>query len=294
MSDDVRSERRLASDAPLLDVRDLVVEYSPQRGGAAKRAVNGVDLVIHPGQTVGLVGESGSGKSTIGRAILGLTPATSGSLTFDGIDLRRATRRERRALAGALRVIFQDPYGSLNPARTIGRTLSEALRHAGLPRGEVAERTRRLVERVGLPADVLDRYPGQFSGGQRQRIAIARALVSGPRLVVCDEAVSALDLSVQAQILNLLGELQRESGLAYLFISHDLAVVRHLADHIVVLREGRVLEQGTAEAVYANPSHPFTRELLAAAPVPDPRHQRQRRLDRLPAVPGHTHPGVDA
>ena len=283
-----------ASQPPLLDVRRLAVEYYVGRHRV--RAVDDVDLAIAARETVGLVGESGSGKSTIGRAILGLTPVSQGTVRFAGTDITLAGHRERRRLSADLQVIFQDPYSSLNPTRTIGQTLTETLRAHEQP--AAAERTRRvhaILERVGLPAEAAGRFPSQFSGGQRQRIAIARALMLSPRLVICDEAVSALDLSVQAQVLNLLRELQNELRLSYLFIAHDLAVVRHLSHRIVVLYRGRVMEQGPAAAVYDQPGHPYTRVLRDAAPVPDPDLQRRRRAERLARVAAHTAPvGADA
>ena len=265
----------------LLDVRGLTVEFHRGRGSPALRAVDGVDLSIAARETVGLVGESGSGKSTIGRAILGLTPIKEGSVSFAGVDITRASYRARRRLSADLQVVFQDPYSSLNPTRTIGQTLAEPLRVHGRPeRAVVAERVALTLERVGLPSDAADRFPAQFSGGQRQRIAIARALMTQPQLVICDEPVSALDLSVQAQVLNLLRDLQDELKLSYLLISHDLAVVRHLSHRIVVLYRGRVMEQGSAATISGNPAHPYTQALLQAVPVPDPAVQRGRAATR--------------
>jgi oligopeptide/dipeptide ABC transporter ATP-binding protein len=272
---------RPGDGASLLDVRDLAVEYSPGRRRPPARAVDGVSLRIAPHETVGLVGESGAGKTTIGRAILGLAPITQGSIIFDGADIAHAGHRQRRALSADLQVVFQDPYNSLNPARTIGQTLREALQAQGrLDRIGAAERVREMLDRVGLPADAAHRYPAHFSGGQRQRIAIARALMARPRLVVCDEPVSALDVSVQASVLNLLRELQRDLELSYLFITHDLPVVRHVSHRIIVLYRGRIMEEGTAAMVYHRPSHPYTQALLDAAPVPDPDLQRARRAAR--------------
>jgi oligopeptide/dipeptide ABC transporter ATP-binding protein len=261
----------------LLEIRDLVVEYKLGRGRPPLRAVDGVSLTIAPGETVGLVGESGSGKTTIGRAVLGLAPISQGTITFDGADTTHADQRQRRELSSDLQVVFQDPYSSLNPTRTIGQTLAETLRAQGAGRAAAAARTRDMLARTGLPADAASRYPAHFSGGQRQRIAIARALMARPRLVICDEPTSSLDLSIQAQILNLLRELQNHFGLSYLFIAHDLAVVRYLAQRIMVLYRGRVMEQGDAATVYTSPAHPYTRALLAAVPVPDPDEQRARR-----------------
>ena len=284
----------------LLRVRDLNVAYRrPRRRGGDLHAVRGVDLTVRRGETVGLVGESGSGKSTIGSAILGLVPATGGTVDFDGADITRSSRADRQLLARRMQVVFQDPYGSMNPAHTVGDTLSEALHHnLGLPADAMRERVLRALDDVGLPPGAARRYPASFSGGQRQRIAIARALVMEPDFIVCDEAVSALDLSVQAQVLNLLARLKRTRGLSYLFISHDLSVVRYLSDRIVVLYSGRVVEHGPASQVADKPGHPYTRALLAAAPVPDPVIQRRRHAERLRTVSatpatGRTSTGCD-
>jgi len=263
--------------APLLQVQDLRVDFT-QGQGKVFQALKGVSLSIHPGETVGLVGESGSGKTTLGRVILGLTEATQGQILFDGEDITHASRARRRTLGRDIQVVFQDPYGSLNPARTVGDTLAEPLlSDKSLRTQDIAQRIAEVLQRVGMPADTAQRYPGQFSGGQRQRIAIARAVIAKPRLIVCDEPVSALDLSVQAQVLNLLKELQQSMGLAMLFISHDLTVVRHVSHRTVVLYRGDIVEQGDAAQVHEHPQHPYTRALLAAAPVPDPLIQRERR-----------------
>jgi len=255
----------------LLDVEGLTVRYHRR-----PPAVSDVDLTVGPGETVALVGESGSGKSTIGNAVLGLVPPAGGRVVFDGEDVTHATTARRRALTRQIQAIFQDPYGSLNPMRTIGQTLVEPLR-AHRIRVDERARVAEALERVGLPADAADRYPGQFSGGQRQRVAIARALMVGPKLVICDEPTSSLDLSVQAQVLNLLLRLQKEEGLGYLFITHDLAVVRHIAHRVVVLYEGRVVESGPTGQICDDPRHDYTRALLAAVPDPDPVEQRARR-----------------
>jgi oligopeptide/dipeptide ABC transporter ATP-binding protein len=262
----------------LLEVSELSVTYKTRRRGRPVAAVDRVSLSVGPNETVGLVGESGSGKTTISRAVLGLTPASGGTVRFEGEDITRASRSRRRALSRDLQVVFQDPYGSLSPTRTIGQTLAEPLiaHHLASPeeaKGQVAA----MLARVGLPADARSRFPGEFSGGQRQRVAIARALMPSPRLVICDEPVSALDLSVQAQVLNLLRGLQREYRLSYLFIAHNLAVVRHVSHRIVVLYRGQIMEQGPAAAVYDRPGHPYTRALLRAVPEADPRVQAARR-----------------
>lgn len=255
------------SDAPLLSIDSLRVVYGG-RGDRGFVAVNSVSLEIGAGEAFGVVGESGSGKSTIGRAILGLEPHYTGRILFDGQDLATLGARERRALTSDIQVIFQDPNGSLNPARTIGQTLAEPLLVHGKTKAQAEQRIREVLDQVGLPLDAAQRYPRAFSGGQRQRIAIARALTLKPRLIVCDEPVSALDLSIQAQILNLLARIQRETGVAFLFISHDLAVVRHVASRLIVLYRGTVLEAGETEAIYGDPQHPYTRRLLAAMPAP--------------------------
>jgi ABC-type oligopeptide transport system ATPase subunit len=273
MSVESTSHREVAVATPLLEVRNLVVRYGKK--GAA--AVDDVSFTIARGETLGLVGESGSGKTTIGRAILGLQPVTSGEIWFEGKNITRASVAERRSLQGDLRAVFQDPYSSLNPRRPIGDALAEPLRVAGVPRSERSMRADRALAAVGLPLGSADRYPRQFSGGQRQRIAIARALVTDPRLVVCDEAVSALDLSTQAQVLNLLAELRTGADLGYLFIAHDMAVVEFLAQRVVVLNRGRVVEQGPTAEVLGNPQHHYTRVLMAASPVPDPDEQARRR-----------------
>jgi peptide/nickel transport system ATP-binding protein len=273
----------LPSDDSLLTVRHLTVDYGGRRGRGGQRAIEDVSLDIAPGETVGLVGESGSGKSTIARAILGLAPVTSGTVTFAGRDITRASFHVRRRLASDLQAVFQDPTSSLNPSRTVGSILAEPMVARGIrDRSRVRDRVRVMLDKVGLPPDSAARYPGQFSGGQRQRIGIARALMLSPRLVICDEVVSALDLSVQAQVLNLLQDLQEGQKLSYLFVSHDPDVVRHLCDRVVVLYRGRVMESGEAGRVTSAPAHPYTADLLAAAPVPDPGVQRARHWLAVP------------
>jgi ABC-type oligopeptide transport system ATPase subunit len=262
--------------APLLQVQDLRVVF--RSGKKEFHALKGVSLDIHAGETLGLVGESGSGKTTIGKVILGQIPATSGRVLFDGEDITHATRTRRRELGRDIQVVFQDPYGSLNPVRTIGDTLAEPLLMQNmLTRQDHARKVAEVLEQVGMPQDTASRYPAQFSGGQRQRIAIARAVIGRPRLVVCDEPVSGLDLSVQAQVLNLLNDLQKSMGLTLLFISHDLTVVRHVSHRTAVLFRGDIVEMGDAAQVHDAPSHSYTQALLSAAPVPNPILQKQRR-----------------
>ncbi|HXD60582.1 MAG TPA: ATP-binding cassette domain-containing protein [Lacisediminihabitans sp.] len=272
----------MSAAQPILEVTDLVVDHGT--GRRRKRAVDGVSFSIPAGSTMGLVGESGSGKTTTGMAILGMLPIASGRVLFEGRDISRMSRGERRALGAQRQVIFQDPYSSLDPSKTIGYTLAEPCRivprEQRMSAAEITDRSAMLLQRVGLSEDAAHRYPAQFSGGQRQRIAIARSLMLSPRLIVCDEPVSALDLSVQAEVLNLLSELQRDLGLSLLFVSHDLSVVRHISHSIAVLQAGRIVELGTAEQVYERPREEYTRSLLAAAPVPDPAEQRARREER--------------
>ncbi|MEU2655952.1 ATP-binding cassette domain-containing protein [Streptomyces sp. NPDC007325] len=266
---------------PLLSVRELRVSF-PGKGRRAPRTevLKGVDLDIRPGETLGLVGESGSGKTTIGRAVLGLVPVASGTITFDGHRIDTAKRAERRALSRDIQVIFQDPYTSLNPSRTIGDTLSEPLRAQGTTTTEARARIAALLDQVRLPADATDRLPREFSGGQRQRVAIARALALSPRLVVCDEPVSALDLTTQATVLDLLLDIQEETGVAYLFVSHDLSVVRRMSHRVAVIHHGELVETGDADTVTRTPDHPYTRTLLLSAPVADVTEQKRRRTER--------------
>ena len=264
---------------PLLRAENVVVEYGSRR--KPNRVLHEVSLEIGAGECVGLVGESGSGKSTLGKAILGLVPVAGGRITFDGRDITHLKGRERRELASDIQVVFQDPYGSLNPMMTIGEILSEPLSTAGTPRSEARTIVGEMLERVNLPASVIDRYPSEFSGGQRQRIAIARALVRKPRLIICDEPVSALDLTTQATVLDLLIELQRDIGVSYLFVSHDLGVVRRICHRVAVMYRGKLVEIGEGEQVTRDPQHPYSRRLLAASPVADPARQAERRAEWL-------------
>lgn len=270
-----------ADESALLSVRDLRVSF-PGKGRRAPRneVLKGVGLTVRPGETLGLVGESGSGKTTIGRAVLGLVPVASGSITFDGERIDTASGARRRALSRDLQVIFQDPYTSLNPSLTIGDTLAEPLLGQGTDAREARGRVADLLDRVHLPADAARRLPREFSGGQRQRVAIARALALRPRLVVCDEPVSALDLTTQRTVLELLLEIQEETGVSYLFVSHDLSVVRFMSHRVSVIHRGEIVETGDAERITRSPEHPYTRTLLLSAPVADVAGQRRRREQR--------------
>jgi ABC-type glutathione transport system ATPase component len=267
--------------AGLLRVDNLVVEY-PGKGFRARpfRALTDINISIGQGETLGLVGESGSGKTTLGRAVLGLAPVTGGKITFEGRDISHASRKQRRVLSRDLQVVFQDPYTSLNPALEIGDILAEPLGVQGKPPAEARKRVRELLDQVGLPADAIHRLPREFSGGQRQRVAIARALALSPKLIVCDEPVSALDLSTQARVLDLFLQIQKDTGVSYLFVSHDLDVVRHISHRVAVMYHGEIVEQGPADVVTRDPEHPYTQRLLLASPVPDPDRQEQRRADR--------------
>jgi len=279
----------------LLDVKDVVVEY-PIKGfrKAPFKALKGVSLDIRPGETVGLVGESGSGKTTLGRAVLGLAPVTGGSILYKGADIAHLGRRERRALSSEIQVVFQDPYTSLNPSLTIEQILVEPLTIKNIPAKEASRRVLSLLDQVGLPQSAADRLPREFSGGQRQRIAIARALALEPRLIVCDEPVSALDLSTQARVMDLFKEIQERTGVAYLFVSHDLAVVRNLSHRVAVMYHGEIVEWGDGDQVTARPTHPYTQRLFLAAPVPDPVRQEQRRADRERLLTEQTEQGQQA
>ncbi|WP_062077189.1 ATP-binding cassette domain-containing protein [Demequina globuliformis] len=266
---------------PLLEGRDLKVSY-PVRGFRRKpiEIVHGVNFSVAPGETLGIVGESGSGKTTIGRAILGLALVTGGTVNFDGRDISHLGGAARRALAKDIQVVFQDPYSSLNPSLTIGETLAEPLIVQGWDKQAATKRVLELLDRVGLPKNAAARLPREFSGGQRQRVAIARALAPEPRLIVCDEPVSALDLSTQAKVMELLLDIQREMGVAYIFVSHDLAVVRHISHRVGVVYKGEIVEQGPVREVTTHPENPYTQRLLLAAPIADPLLQEKRRADR--------------
>ncbi|GHC46885.1 ABC transporter ATP-binding protein [Streptomyces cinnamoneus] len=274
---------------PLLSLRDVTKTFPGGRrrtgAGAPVRAVDGVSLDVAAGETLGLVGESGCGKSTTGRMIVRLLEPTTGSITYDGRDIGHLGRRELKPLRRELQMVFQDPHSSLNPRQTVARIIADPLLVQGSPAAEARRRAAELMELVGLIPEHLDRFPHEFSGGQAQRIGIARSLATRPRLIVADEPVSALDVSVQAQIVNLMERLQRELGLAYLFIAHDLSVVKRVCDRVAVMYLGRIVEVGAKERVYAAPAHPYTRALLSAVPLPDPAAERARERIVLPGDP---------
>ena len=272
------------SGAPLLEVTDLVKNFPIKSGVLIDRevgrvsAVDGVSLTVREGETLGLVGESGCGKSTLCRAILQLIEPTSGSVRFDGQELVGRSPRQLRPLRRQMQMIFQDPFASLNPRKRVGQIIGDPMRFHGLADGaDVKRRVQELLDRVGLQAEHYNRYPHEFSGGQRQRIGIARALALQPRLIIADEPVSALDVSVQAQIINLLEDLQHEFGMAYVFAAHDLGVVRHVSDRVAVMYLGKIVEESDSASLYARPRHPYTNALLSAVPIPDPRKNSARQ-----------------
>lgn len=269
------------SPEPLSRVRDLVKHFPVRGSGEVVRAVDGVNFDIFRGETFGLVGESGCGKSTVGRCLLRLIEPTRGEVSFQGRNVLALGRSELRALRRDMQIIFQDPYASLDPRMKVGDIVAEPLViHRLGNKRERRERAAELLRKVGLDPDYMNRYPHEFSGGQRQRIGIARALALNPKLIVADEPVSALDVSVQAQVINLLEDLQAEFGLAYLFISHGLAVVEHISDRVAVMYLGRIVEVAPAEELYVRPLHPYTRALLSAIPIPDPKRKRERIILR--------------
>jgi oligopeptide/dipeptide ABC transporter ATP-binding protein len=294
-------------NAELLRVEDLVKFFPVTRGAILRRtvglarAVDGVSFSIREGETLGLVGESGSGKTTVARCILRLVEPTSGRILFRGEDIAACDRRKLRSFRRRIQIVFQDPQSSLNPRMSVADLIGEPIRFHGLARGrrEVRLRVRDLLELVGLAAEHANRYPHSFSGGQRQRIAIARALGAEPKLLILDEPVSALDVSIRAQILNLLEDLQSELGLSYLFVAHDLSLVRHIADRVAVMYLGKIVETADRDDLFEAPQHPYTQALLSSVPLPDPEKERRRRrlpvhgeapsvLDPPPACPYHT------
>jgi len=283
--------RPAPAEEPLLRVVN-VVKHFPAGVGASVKAVDGVSFDVQRGETVGLVGESGCGKSTLGRLVTQLIPVTSGNVIFDGVDITRLGGERLRQQRKQLQIIFQDPYASLDPRMTIGDVIAEPLVNFDMLHGKEKDtRVQELLRVVGLNPYFNNRYPHEFSGGQRQRIGIARALALNPRLIVCDEPVSALDVSIQAQIINLLEDLQKEFHLTYIFIAHDLSVVRHISDRVMVMYLGKVVEVSPSEQLYLSQEHPYTKALLSAIPVPDPRVESQRRLVELSGeIPSALHP----
>jgi oligopeptide transport system ATP-binding protein len=285
--------------SPLIQVRDLKKHFPIRQGlifekeVGSVQAVDGISFDIQPGETLGLVGESGCGKTTAGRTILGLYPLTAGSVTISGISLEKASKAEIKALRRKAQMIFQDPYASLNPRWTVSAIIGEPLRvhHLYSTERERDERVHQLMLKVGLSPRLINRFPHEFSGGQRQRIGVARALASDPEFIVCDEPISALDVSIQAQVVNLLEDLQDEFRLTYLFIAHDLSMVRHICDRVAVMYLGRIVELADRNDLYENPLHPYSQSLLSAVPVPDPKISRQRKRIILPGdVPSPINP----
>lgn len=272
----------MSSSTPLVRIRGLKTYFPVHKGILRRhvgdvRAVDGIDMDIYPGETVGLVGESGCGKTTVGRSILQLIPPTAGEVHFEGTNISTLSRRELRRARQRFQIIFQDPFSSLNPRMTVGAILAEAISaHRKLPERALRQEVAELLELVGLQTSYAQRYPHEFSGGQRQRIGIARALAPKPEFIVCDESLSALDVSIQAQVINLLEDIRVQRGIAYLFIAHDLSVVRHISDRIAVMYLGKIVEFAKTEELFAHPTHPYTQALLSAIPVPDPRARRDR------------------
>lgn len=298
MSADSKS---MSPSAPLLEVRGLK-KYFPVRKGLFSRvvgqvkAVDGLDFTLGRGQTLSLVGESGCGKTTAGRTLLRLLEPTAGKVIYrpeadsDGIDIFRLSKNEMRVLRPDLQIIFQDPYASLNPRMTVGNAIAEPLSVHKIATGsELDDRVAELLKRVGLRPEVANRFPHEFSGGQRQRVGIARALALSPKLIICDEAVSALDVSIQAQVINLLKDLQDELGISYIFIAHDLSVVKYISDSLAVMYLGRIVESGSAQQIFSDPQHPYTRALLSAIPHADPR-RRGKRIALTGEIPSPIHP----
>ncbi len=279
----------------ILEVKDLKTHFAVKKSMLGKplawlKAVDGVSFTIKKGQTLGLVGESGCGKTTVGRSLLRLIPATSGTVNFENKNVFELTPNYMREVRRDMQIIFQDPFGSLNPRMTVGAIIGEALSVHGLAKGQKRqEKVNELLEKVGLQPSYASRYPHEFSGGQRQRIGIARSLALNPKFIVCDEPVSALDVSIQSQIINLLQDLQEEFGLTYLFIAHDLAVVEHISDYVAVMYLGKIVEYAKADELYANPKHPYTEALLSAIPLPDP-DRKYERIKLTGEVPSPVNP----
>lgn len=284
MNKDMENQKDTASSAPLMELRGLQ-KYFPVKGGVLNRAkaqlkaVDGVDLTVAKGETLGLVGESGCGKSTLGKCAVRLYEPTGGQIIFEGQDISQLSRKALKPVRKEIQMIFQDPAESLNARHSIGSILEEPfLIHGNKDAADRQKRVRELLDIVGLPAKAADRFPFEFSGGQRQRIGIARSIALNPKLIICDEPVSALDVSVQSQIINLLIDLQKEFNLSYVFIAHDLAVVKHISDRIAIMYMGKIVELAPAEVIFSNPLHAYTKALISAIPIPDPRRRSQRIL----------------
>ena len=276
---------------PILEIHDLVTQYPSVEPGKTVKAVDGVSLTVCAGEVVGLIGESGCGKSSLGRSVVGLAFPKSGRIVLDGTDLSTVKGRDLRRTRSAIQYVFQDPYSSLNNRQTIGEALTEALAIRGVPAADRAERMKRLLDQVGLPQSVAPRYGRELSGGQRQRVAIARSLALEPKVLICDEPVSALDLSVRAQVMNVLLDLVRDLDMACLLIAHDLALVRQAATRSYVMYLGRIVEEGSSQQLYTSPAHPYSEALLAAVPNPDPRIERNRlRVPLEGEIPSATNP----
>lgn len=274
----------------LLEVNDLKVHFEmqskslwPWAKSSQLKAVDGVNVQLYQGETLGVVGESGCGKSTFARAIIGLVEATDGEVVWLGEDVTKLSKAARRETRKNMQMIFQDPLASLNPRMTVGNIIAEPLKtfYPKLSKQEVKAQVKEMMDKVGLLPNVINRYPHEFSGGQCQRIGIARALILKPKMIICDEPVSALDVSIQAQVVNLLKELQQEFGLSLVFIAHDLSVVKHISDRVLVMYLGNEVEMGTSEALFSNPKHPYTRALMSAVPIPDPRLERAKKIQML-------------
>jgi oligopeptide/dipeptide ABC transporter ATP-binding protein len=294
MSVDVEAQERVPSQhdgGPLLEVDHLTVHFPLKAGLVIDRkvgqvhAVDDVSFALHPGETLGIVGESGCGKTTLIRALVRLVEPTSGAIRFRGEDITGAGRKQLAPIRREMQMVFQDPQASLNPRKRVGQILATPLRLRGIPQGSIEQESRRLLSRVGLAPEHLNRFPHEFSGGQRQRIGIARALALDPRLIMLDEPVSALDVSVQAQVINLLDDLQQELQLSYVFVAHDLSVVRHVSDRVIVMYLGKLMEVSPAAELYAKPIHPYTSALLGAIPIPDPRENRDRERPLVSGEP---------